>query len=113
MIAMSASSCHTRIPRDLSPAANLCQEAAYDLVSSQLTFGLAYAQEARLAYRSGRADYGRMARNIALNAYSAALRFAARLPDNGTHLFSEQIADLKKQVDHLQEQDTSPSQSVA
>ncbi len=74
---------------------------ACDLVTSQINFGLAYIQEARSAYKSGNAEYGDLSRTIAWNAYSAAVRFAARLTDNTDPLILKHIAKLETELDTL------------
>lgn len=74
-----------------------------ELISSQVNFGLAYIQEARTAYDEGRIEYGDLARQIALNAYSTANRFAARLPQPQDTTLLETLADFKQEVDLLLE----------
>ncbi|HEX3684715.1 MAG TPA: hypothetical protein VHU83_19415 [Bryobacteraceae bacterium] len=73
-----------------------------DLIASQVTFGLAYVREARSAYDHGRYDYADLARQIAMNAYSTATRFAARLPDSGSAAVLNDVARFKYEVEQLQ-----------
>ena len=78
-------------------------ESLSALIDSQINFGLAYIQEARSAYDEGRSEYGDLARQIALNAYSTASRFASRLPtQKGTSVLKE-VARFKEEVDSLLE----------
>jgi F0F1-type ATP synthase membrane subunit b/b' len=79
-------------------------ESLSALIDSQINFGLAYIQEARTAYDEGRSEYGDLARQIALNAYSTATRFAARLPKKGQTGVQREMARFKEQVDALLEQ---------
>lgn len=72
-----------------------------DLIISQLNFGLAYAREARSAYDSNRSEYGDLARNIASNAYSAAIRFAARVPNGIDVSISANIEKLQAELNSL------------
>lgn len=71
-----------------------------DLIATQVNFGLAYIREAQHAYGEGRLEYGDLARQIAVNAYSTASRFAARLPEGHSNLLSE-VARFKAEVDSL------------
>jgi F0F1-type ATP synthase membrane subunit b/b' len=79
-------------------------ESLSALIDSQINFGLAYIQEARTAYDEGRAEYGDLARQIALNAYSTANRFAARLPRKGQTAVRREMLRFKEQVDELLKQ---------
>lgn len=79
-------------------------ESLSALIDSQINFGFAYIQEARSAYDEGRAEYGDLARQIALNAYSTATRFVARLPEKGQTPLQQDMARFKEQVDDLLEQ---------
>lgn len=72
-----------------------------DLIATQVKFGIAYIQEARNAYREGRLEYGDLARQIALNAYSTASRFAARLPEGRNLALLTEVARFKVEVDSL------------
>lgn len=74
-----------------------------DLITSQVNFGLAYIQEARTAYEEGRFEYGDLARQIALNAYSTANRFAGRLPRSEDAAIIDQVASFKQELDLLLE----------
>lgn len=74
-----------------------------DLISSQVNFGRAYIQEARTAYDEGRFEYGDLARQIALNAYSTANRFAGRLPRAHDPAVLAQVASFKQELDLLLE----------
>ncbi|MBV8571213.1 MAG: hypothetical protein JO319_11410 [Acidobacteriaceae bacterium] len=55
------------------------QKFLLNLVRSQISFGLAYLAHARIAYGEGRVESGENAREIVLNSYRAATRFAAQL----------------------------------
>jgi hypothetical protein len=74
-----------------------------DLIASQVNFGLAYIQEARTAYDEKRFEYADLARQIALNAYSTANRFAGRLPKPLDPAVLEQVASFKQELDRLLE----------
>lgn len=71
------------------------------LIASQVNFGLAYIQEARTAYDQGRFEYGDLARQIALNAYSTASRFVARLPKQHDPSLVKQVTEFKEELDTL------------
>jgi len=86
---------------DSNPA---CTDNLSELIASQVTFGLVYAREARSAYDQGRYDYADLARQIAMNAYSAATRFAARLPKGGNAAVLNDIVRFKDEVEHLLQQ---------
>jgi hypothetical protein len=75
---------------------NVCE-----LITSQVNFGLAFIQEARTAYNQGRFEYGDLARQIALNAYSTANRFAARLPANQDFDVLNDVTRFKEELDTL------------
>ena len=77
------------------------EDSPYDLVTTQVNFGLAYAQEAREAYDSGRDEYGDVARDIAMRAYSTAVRFAARLSSTAARSVASELAKLETEVDGL------------
>jgi len=79
-------------------------ESLSTLIESQINFGLAYIQEARTAYDEGRSEYGDLARQIALNAYSTASRFAARLPKQRNPPVIREVARFKAELDTLLEQ---------
>jgi hypothetical protein len=83
---------------DSNPA---CTDNLTDLIASQVTFGLAYVREARSAYNQGRYDYADLARQIALNAYSTATRFAARLPAGRNATVLIDVARFKNEVEAL------------
>lgn len=89
------------------------EDAASDLVTSQIQFGLAYVQEARVAYADGRDEYGDLAREIALRAYSTAVRFAARLPGGSDRSTSRQIAKFEAELDGLLQPAQPRSRSIA
>jgi hypothetical protein len=72
-----------------------------DLIASQVNFGLAYLQEARTAYDQGRYEYGDLARQIALNAYSTATRFAAWLPEEPNAALLSRVARFKAEVEGM------------
>jgi hypothetical protein len=72
-----------------------------DLIATQVNFGLAYIREAQNAYGEGRLEYGDLARQIALNAYSTASRFAARLPEGPYRSVLTDVARFKDEVDLL------------
>ena len=78
-----------------------CTDNLSDLIASQVSFGLAYVQEARSAYNQGRYDYADLARQIALNAYSTATRFAARLPSGHQGPILNDVARFKLEVEAL------------
>jgi hypothetical protein len=85
----------------MTESARPTAESLSALIDSQINFGLAYIQEARTAYDEGRSEYGDLARQIALNAYSTATRFAGRLPKKGYSAIQRQMVHFKKQVDEL------------
>jgi hypothetical protein len=85
----------------MTESARPTAESLSALIDSQINFGLAYLQEARTAYDEGRSEYGDLARQIALNAYSTATRFAARLPKKGQSAIQGEMAHFKEQVDEL------------
>lgn len=74
-----------------------------DLIASQVNFGLAYIEEARTAYDQKRFEYGDLARQIALNAFSTANRFAGRLPKPYDPAVLERVASFKQELDRLLE----------
>ncbi len=74
-----------------------------DLIYSQVNFGLAYIEEARTAYEEGRFEYGDLARQIALNAYSTANRFVGRLPQPREPQVLEKVSNFKQELDLLVE----------
>ena len=74
-----------------------------DLIASQVNFGLAYIKEARKAYGERRFEYGDLARQIALNAFSTANRFAGRLPEPDAAIL-ERIASFRRELDCLLEE---------
>lgn len=85
-------------------------ESLSALIDSQINFGLAYIQEARTAYDEGRSEYGDLARQIALNAYSTASRFAARLPkQRNPAVLKDVLQEVSRFKDEL---DTLLSQPV-
>jgi len=86
---------------------------ALDLISTQIRFGMAYAQEARSAYESGNAEYGDLARGIAMDAYSSAMRQAARLLDQTHPSICEQLGTLEAQIDRLWPAEAARSRSIA
>lgn len=55
------------------------EEYVLQLIRTQLAFGLAYLEEARAAYLDSRMEFAETAREIAVNSYHSAARFAARL----------------------------------
>jgi hypothetical protein len=88
--------------RTCTPISSTKDEAS-DLINSQINFGRAYIQEARAAYESGNFDYGEIARKIALNAYSAALRFSANLLEAPQVSLVRQIEEFERELDGLLE----------
>jgi len=72
-----------------------------DLIVTQVNFGLAYIQEARTAYNLGRFEYGDLARQIALNAYSTAARFADCLSGHRDPTLLNRLTAFKDEVDTL------------
>ncbi|MBV9759109.1 MAG: hypothetical protein JO340_00980 [Acidobacteriaceae bacterium] len=72
-----------------------------DLVATQINFGLAYIREAQNAYGEGRLEYGDLARQIAVNAYATASRFAVRLSKERDNNLLSEVARFKVEVDCL------------
>ena len=83
------------------PVPTVVEDSPCDLVTTQVNFGLAYAQEAREAYESGRDEYGDLARDIAMRAYSTAVRFASRLSSAASRSFTSELTKLETEVDGL------------
>jgi hypothetical protein len=79
----------------------VCTDNLSELIASQVNFGLAYVREARSAYGQGRFDYADLARQIAMNAYSTATRFAARLPKGRDAAVLNDVARFKYEVENL------------
>lgn len=90
-----------------------CSDSPSDLVITQVNFGLAYAREARSAYDSGRNEYGDLARDIAMRAYSTAVRFSARLSAGASRSLAQQLATLEAEVDGLLAPDGEQLRSIA
>ncbi len=86
--------------------------AQQHLVRSQLNFGLAYAREARAAYKSDRNTYRDLARDIAAKAYCAAVRFAAQLPTGMAPSVSDQLVELETELAGLGRPEEMPSNRV-
>jgi hypothetical protein len=89
------------------------QAKALDLISTQIRFGLAYAQEARSAYDAGNAEYGDLARGIATDAHSSAMRQAARLLDEPNTAVCEQLSALEAEIEILWPAERVRSRSIA
>lgn len=89
------------------------RDEAYDLITSQINFGKAYIGEARSAYESGNFEYGEVARKIALNAYSAAVRFSANLLQAPDPSLLRQIEDMESALDDLLEPAEAGIRSIA
>lgn len=90
-----------------------CEDTPADLVITQVNFGLAYAREAREAYASGRNEYGDLAKDIAMRAYSTAVRFASRLPVAAARSLATELAELESVVDGLLEPEPARLRSIA
>jgi hypothetical protein len=88
-------------------------ETPGDLIDSQLKFGLAYVREARTAYETGSLEYGDLARDIALNSYRAAVRFASRLLDEPDPALTKATAHLKLEIEALLRPDAIGMLSIA
>lgn len=88
-------------------------ETAGDLIQSQLNFGFAYAREARTAYETGSLEYGDLARDIALNSYRAAVRFASRLLEEPDPALMDATVHLKLEVEALLRPDAMAMLSIA
>lgn len=82
-------------------------------MTTQVNFGLAYAREARSAYDSGRTEYGDLARDIAMRAYSTAVRFAARLSNGTSHSMTQELTKLEAEVDGLLQPAPARLRSIA
>jgi hypothetical protein len=90
------------------------QAKALDLISTQIRFGLAYAQEARTAYQAGNIEYGDLARGIAADAHSSVIRQLARLlHEPSTLTVSEQLSSLGAQIESLSSAEYVRSRSIA
>lgn len=79
----------------------VCPDNLSELIASQVNFGLVYVREARSAYGQGRYDYADLARQIAMNAYSTATRFAARLRQGEDAAVLNDVARFKYEVENL------------
>lgn len=88
---------------DTCPPAKSNRDEAADVITSQINFGIAYVKEAREAYESGNYQYGEVARKIAVNAYSAALRFSAHLLQDPQPALRRRIEALESDLDGLLE----------
>ena len=89
------------------------KDEASNLIASQINFGLAYVDEARSAYEAGNFEYGEIARKIALNAYSAALRFSSNLLREPQPVLASQLEDFELQLDALLEPAQAGMRSIA
>ena len=89
------------------------KDEAYDLITSQINFGRAYIGEARSAYEAGNFEYGEIARKIALNAHSAAIRFSANLLQVPDPSLMSQIEELESDLDGLLEPAEAGMRSIA
>lgn len=89
------------------------KDEASDLIVSQINFGRAYIQEARSAVEAGNFEYAEIARNIAANAYSAAVRFSANLLSAPQPSLSRQIEELEVELDGLLEPLQAGMRSIA
>lgn len=89
------------------------KDDASDLINGQIDFGLAYIQEARSAYETGNFEYGEIARNIAINAYSAALRFSANLLEEPQAPLIRRIEQFERELDGLPEPAELGMRSIA
>lgn len=74
------------------------EEYTRQLVRTQLAFGLAYLEEAQAAYRESRTEFAETAREIALNSYRSAVRFAARLAKDVDAALHEQVDRFHAEV---------------
>jgi hypothetical protein len=106
-------SCTLRATRRTCKPAYSNQDEGSDLVISQINFGLAYTHEARSAFESGNYDYAEVARKIALNAYSAAVRFSAHLLKEPQPALIRQIEQLEIEIDGLPQPVEAEIRSIA
>jgi len=90
----------TRLNKNVVPL-DFHQDQMADLITSQVNFGLAYVREARSAYESGDLDYAEVARKIAVNAYAAAVRFSARLPNGSEPGLVKRVEELEASLDGI------------
>ncbi|MGA8030203.1 MAG: hypothetical protein WB992_23925 [Bryobacteraceae bacterium] len=84
-----------------------------DLITTQINFGLAYAREAHSAYEGGRGDYGDTAKQIAVRAYSTAVRFAGRLSHEPGVFLLNRLAELENELGVLFESPEMCAKSIA
>lgn len=88
-------------------------DEAADLITGQINFALAYVKEARAAYECGNFAYGEIARKIALNAYSAAVRFSEHLLHDPQQSLVRRIEALECELEGLLEPVESGLRSIA
>jgi hypothetical protein len=75
------------------------QEYVVNLVHAQISFGLTYLEEARSADVESRAELADAAREIAINSYRSAMRFAARLARGADAPVRDQLEHFREQID--------------
>lgn len=88
-------------------------DEAIDLITSQVSFGLAYVKETHSAYEAGNFEYGEVARKIALNAYTAAVRFRTHLTGEPQPFLVRQMEALEAELDGLLEPAHAELRSIA
>ena len=77
------------------------EEYLLGLIRSQLSFGLTYLAEARAADGENRSDFGEAAREIALNSYHSAVRFAMHLPKDTASAIWEQLQRFRDEMEEI------------
>lgn len=88
------------------------EEYTLQLIRSQLAFGLAYLEEARAAYRDSRTEFAETAREIAVNSYHSATRFAARLAKDVDSTLRDQFDRFRGEM-HAIWPDVASSREIA
>ena len=76
-------------------------EYIVQLIRTQLAFGLAYLEEARAAYVESRIEFAETAREIALNSYRSAARFASRLARDVDCTLRDQLDRFRHEMQDL------------
>lgn len=74
------------------------EEYILELIRTQVAFGLAYLEEARTAYLESRTEFAETAREIALNSYHSAVRFASRLAKGVDAALCDQLDRFQQEM---------------
>ena len=97
---------------NVSTAGRQHEEYILQLVRTQLAFGLAYLEEARAAYLDSRTEFAETAREIAVNSYHSATRFAARLAKDVDSTVRDQLDRFWAEMQAVWP-DLAPSREIA